>query len=313
MINIVELSGRTKKNLVQLALEVAKAKPKRLVFPMLWSEKLDGNYCIALKVRERFSSIEVGEVVYIYSRTGEVYTSMEHIQSELNDVMDVNTLVIFEAYIADTKQSVISGYCRDTKDQHPELTARCHDLITLDEFIHGGTVPYDDRCVNLLRCIVGAGLKHCSFVKQVYVKSMEEAMEFTKEVWANGGEGGILCSIHGLYAGGIGCPVVGTKRSEDIIKLKQSVTYDLEVIGVNRGDAKGKYSNTLGTLECRWKDGKTLPVSGMTDVQRDMWWTNPSSIIGKIIEVKAMTDSSHGSLREARFKSVRFDKFEGDF
>ena len=313
MIDIVKLSGRTKKNLVQLALEVAKAKPKKLMFPMLWSEKLDGNYCIALKVRERLSSIEVGEVVYVFSRTGEAYTSMEHIQSELNDVMDVNTLVIFEAYIANTKQSVISGYCRDTKEQHMELTARCHDYITLDEFIHGGTVPYDERYVKLAGIFRGTRFKHCSIVSQHLVESMEHAMKLTKSIWELGGEGGILRNPHGLYAGGLGCPVVGTKRSEDIIKLKQSVTYDLEVVGVNIGDTKGKYSNTLGTLECRWKDGKTLPVSGMTNVQRDLWWSNPSQIIGKIIEVKAMTNSTHGSLREARFKSVRFDKLQGDF
>ena len=304
MINIVELSGRTKKTLVQLALEVTKAKPQKLVFPMLWSTKLDGNYCIALKHQG---------TIGIYSRTGESYVSMKHIKSELYDVMGDDTLVIFEAYIDNTKHSVISGHCRDTKEQHTELTARCHDYITLTEFINGGTEEYFDRYFALVDLLHGnPELKHCIVVDQVAVHSIEDAMVLTKEVWANGGEGGVLRSIHGLYAGGLGCPVVGTKRSEDIVKLKQSVTYDLEVIGMNRGK-KGKYSETLGTLVCRWKDGKTLPVSGMTNVQRNLWWNDPSLIVGSIIEVKAMTNSTYESLREARYKSTRFDKFEGDF
>jgi len=312
MISLVEISGRTKEKLVQLALEVAKAKPSKLKFPMLWSEKLDGNYCISLKTRERLSSISVGEVVYIFSRTGEVYTSMEHIQSELADVMDNDTLVIFEAYEPGMEQSVISGHCRDTKEQHPELKARCHDLITINEFINGGTVEYQDRYLALTELFDGFPERvHCSVVQQYRVDSMEIAMELTKDVWKQGREGGVLRNPHGLYAGGLGCPVVGTKRSEDIIKLKQSVTYDLQVVGVEVG--KGKYSNTLGKLIVRWMDGKTLPVSGMTDAQRNAWWSDPKSIIGKIVEVKAMRDSSKGSLREARFKSVRHDKLTADY
>lgn len=302
MSDIVALSGRPKDKLVQLALEVAKAKPQKMQWPMLWSEKLDGNYCIALKHQG---------TIGIYSRTGEPYTSMKNIESELFNVMDDNTLVIFEAYITDTEQSVISGYCRDTKEQHPELMAMCHDALTLNEFVNGGTTPYIERVHRLIVMKIDE-LRHCIVVQQYHVDSMEIAMELTKDVWKQGREGGILRNPHGLYAGGIGCPVVGTKRSEDIVKLKQSVTYDLEVIGMNRGK-KGKYSETLGTLVCRWKDGKTLPVSGMSDEQRHLWWNDPQSIIGKIIEVKAMTGSTHGSLREARFRSIRYDKSTGDF
>lgn len=299
--NIVELSGRDKKHLVQLALDLPKVKQEKLRWPMMWSEKLDGNYCIALKHQDSIG---------IFSRTGEQYTSMRHIESELFDIMNEDTLVIFEAYEPNTAQSVISGHCRDTKEQHPELLAMCHDALTLNEFVNGGTTEYIERCLRLIEMCIDE-LRHCSVIQQIHVDSLEQAMELTKEVWANGGEGGVLRNPHGLYAGGIGCPVVGTKRNEDIIKLKQSVTYDLEVIDTKVG--KGKYSDTLGKLVVRWKDGKTLPVSGMTDLQRREWWNNPKLIIGKIVEVRAMRDSSKGSLREARFKGIRYDKSEGDF
>jgi hypothetical protein len=46
----------------------------------------------------------------------------------------------------------------------------------------------------------------------------------------------------------------------------------------------------------------------MTDKQRTTWWNARSLIIGQVIEVKAMQELPDGSLREPRFKCVRFDK-----
>ena len=39
----------------------------------------------------------------------------------------------------------------------------------------------------------------------------------------------------------------------------------------------------------------------------------PEEIIGKIIEVRGMMDSTKGSIVQPRFKSIRHDKTEGDF
>ena len=54
--------------------------------------------------------------------------------------------------------------------------------------------------------------------------------------------------------------------------------------------------------------GFTGTQSGMTDAQRDEWWKAESAIIGKVVEIKAMKRLKDGSLREPRFKSIRFDK-----
>ena len=51
----------------------------------------------------------------------------------------------------------------------------------------------------------------------------------------------------------------------------------------------------------------------MTDYQRNLWWDKPEEIIGKIIEVRGMMDSTKGSIVQPRFKSIRHDKTEGDF
>lgn len=297
--DLVEASGRDKKKLVQLALDRDKAKP---VFPMLWSEKLDGCFCIAWKD---------GGQIGIFSRTGERYTSMKHIEAELNNDMSDGDLVIFEAWTPNTVQATISGWCREQKEQRPQLQAWCHDYITIDEFTgKGERYQYTERHEALHGFIRPSIDGSIYILPQIRVDSMELALTLSEDVWAKGGEGGVLRSLSGLYGGTDG-KCFGTKRSSDIIKIKKGVSFDLRVVGVYEGT--GKYTGNLGGLECAWKDGGIINISGMTDAERSLWWSLPHTIIGKIVQVDAMCLSSKGLLREPRFKGVRTDKMEGDF
>ena len=122
--------------------------------------------------------------------------------------------------------------------------------------------------------------------------------ETAQDVWAEGGEGIILKRTSAPYSPG--------KRNYDLMKIKEEVTLDLLVTSMTEGE--GKYIGTLGSLICRTKNGKLHNVSGMTDTERNAWWDDPKDIIGKVIEVKAMKLMPDGSLREPRFKSIRFDK-----
>lgn len=78
-------------------------------------------------------------------------------------------------------------------------------------------------------------------------------------------------------------------------------------IGVERGKCPGKYSQTTGALIVKWKD-KTIRVSGMTDKQRDEFWTNPP--IEKTITFKYNGLSKYGTPIHPRFVAVRpgFDR-----
>jgi DNA ligase-1 len=303
MTDLVALSGRPKNKLVQLALDLSKVNLSKLKFPMLVSEKLDGVFCLALKLSGK---------VEIFSRTGELYTSMRHIEEILEEIMDDEDIIIFEAYTPNTVQAVISGRCRDTKEQHPELMAGCHDLIGLGEFIFGGgNRDYLFRSLGLKGRIDtyrrAKGTKETYWtifcVAQKWVQSLEEAQEYAAHIWDLGGEGAVLRNPQGFYAPG--------KRNSDIIKLKQGVSFDLAVLDGYEGE--GKYKGVLGGLICKWKNGKTIQISGMTDEQRRSWWANPELIKGKIVQVDAMCESSKGLLREPRFKGIRTDKTEGDF
>lgn len=282
--------GRDKKHLFQKLQPIEKIKDTtKLKFPMWVSEKFDGVFCCALRKPDG--------TVGIFSRTGEEYLSMEHLKLRLGNLLKETgaKFALFEAWIPDTNQSTISGRCRDTKNQHEDLTAMCYAIV------------YNSSCIDLsCRKATTLGFKGSGslfYVKHRKVDSLEEAMELAESVWSQGGEGIVLNEIDAPYQPG--------KRNASMIKIKQGLSYDLEVTGVYKG--KGKYQNNLGGIICRYKNGKEIRVSGMTDDQRTAWWNDSSLIIGKIVQIDAMTESSKGLLREPRFKGIRHDKEETDF
>ncbi|PWM76703.1 MAG: hypothetical protein DBY32_11300 [Phascolarctobacterium sp.] len=305
--DILKLCGRDKKHFVQLCLSADKLKGT-LKFPAYISEKLDGVYALAHCCFE-------GDVpaVHIFSRTGEEYKSLEHLKPELWSIYEKNAtaFIIFEAYAPGIEQPVISGWCRDTKKQHTEVKAYIHDALTHSDFLEDRApiFTYEQR-LKLLSRIEWQELHWCKIIPQYLVHTQEEVDDFAQKIWNAGGEGAIVRYADGLYAPG--------KRDWTMVKYKQGVSYDLEVVALQPGH--GKYEGMLGALICRFKDGKTVTVgSGLTDEQRRIWSPTPAflglgdDIMHKIVQVDAMAESKNGVLREPRFKGIRYDKLEGDF
>lgn len=303
-VNLCKLTGRDKDHLIQKCLPIQKAKTP-LKFPMYASEKLDGVFCLA---RYNPSYEEPDERVTIFSRTGEIYTSMEHLKVDLLDIMmeSDSDYLIFEAYSVGIKQSTISGWCRDTKKQHLELKAYIHDCLSTEEFMGSSEFSFADRYSHLLLGFGRALPRDCIRVKQTMVYSQEEIDNLAMLVWSRGGEGLVLRDPDAPYQPG--------KRNDSVLKVKKIVSYDLKVIALEEG--KGKYKGMLGKLVCRWRNGETIKVgSGLNDRQRADWWSDfgYEDIVGKIVQIDAMAESSKGKLREPIFKGIRFDKTEGDY
>lgn len=128
--------------------------------------------------------------------------------------------------------------------------------------------------------------------------SLNEMAEFAKTQGRY--DGIILVDPEGAWKRG--------ERNLAKIKVKPTVTVDVEVVGYEMG--KGKYSNVIGKIVYRYKD-KLGKCSGMTDGQRGVGHENYIESFyfndwhGKVIEVEAMEESKHGLLREPRFKRFR--------
>ena len=291
-INILALTGRDKDHLVQKVKNLSDVPSSKLRWPMMMTEKIDGVYCLCMKHDD-----EVG----IFSRTGERYTSMKHIESVMMRNLDEGEVVIFEAYEPGKPQNIISGHCRDTKNQWTSIIPYCHQYMKLSEFIDGvGTTTAADSYETLGRIVNGTFMQR---IESWNMWSLEQTMGFVEEIWNRGGEGVVLRVPTSVFKAG--------KRNNDVIRIKQKITYDLEVLDVFEG--KGKYTGMCGGLILKFKDERTVRVSGMSDSERSEWWNNRSLIIGKVVEVEAMKDSSKGVLREPRYLAIRHDKVKGDF
>ena len=274
--------GRDKKHLFQKLLPIEKVDTKKLKFPMYASEKYDGVFCCAI--------LDDEGGVHICSRTGEEFLSMEHLKKPFKEQLAYvpTSYIIFEACIPNKTQNIVSGACRDTKNQHPEIVSYLHTFVENDvAFLTGGEVG-----------------EWPSFfiVDHKPVHSLSEAMRLAEEIWNRGGEGLVL-HMQPFQ------PYQPGKRNASIIKIKKGLSVDLKCIDVFEGE--GKYAGTLGGIVCSY-NGKPIRVSGMTDAERKAWWEDNTLIIGKIVQIDAMGESAKGVLREPRFKGIRFDKEEPD-
>lgn len=292
---ICDLVGRDKKHLVQFCLPFEKLRPKELKYPVLVSEKMDGVFA--------FAYIRDNEC-FIFSRTGEEYLSLEHLKAPLIELYQELgcEIIIFEAYTRGVPQPTISGWCRDTKKQHTEVEAYIHDAMTIEEFIAADMAETYYVRSDWLKLHFGFH-KYLHLIPQFHVECEESLMALAESVWARGGEGVVARTEFGGYYPG--------KRNAYMVKVKKGVSFDLKVVGVEEGT--GKYSGCIGKLICQDKNEKIIKVgSGLSDEQRKDWWSNSEEIIGKIVQVDAMTVSTKGVLREPRFKGIRYDKKEID-
>lgn len=303
MMNILELTKRDKSHLVQLCLPISQAK-SRLKFPVLASEKLDGVYGLVVCTLTD---------TFIFSRTGEEYLSLNHLKPEFQALFKSTKKPVFicELYTQAIPQPVISGWCRDKKEQHEDIHAYVHDNLSLLQFVEGTTADtYEIReahlCDSFFNSRYFGKYPHIHFIPQRYITNKELLDEYARAIWDKGGEGVVARFVDAPYRAG--------KRNAEMIKIKKGVSFELRVVTTEEGT--GKFSGMVGNLICEDAAGKQIKVgTGMTTKERVHWWCDPSGwedIIGKIVTVDAMSVSTKGVLREPRYKGVRTDKKEVD-
>jgi DNA ligase-1 len=106
------------------------------------------------------------------------------------------------------------------------------------------------------------------------------------------------------------------KRTWNLLKVKKMQTMDLQIVDFEEGS--GKYTNTLGAILVRYKNGNTVKVgSGFTDWLRSEIWNNRSKYLNVICEIQYFEETTNQdggeSLRFPIFKDFRYDKVEADY
>lgn len=194
---------------------------------------------------------------------------------------------------------ILNGRLNRKSEQCEDVYLRVHDYIPDFKF----DMPARTRYQFASEVVQRLGMPSVRMNPLLGVSSDPiQWQDYAEKVWEKGLEGVILKRSDGIYS--------PEKRNFELMKIKEELTLDLAVTGMYEGE--GKYQGTLGGLLVKGLDGITHRVSGMTDAQRHEWWGDSSAIINKVVEIKAMKKLKDGSLREPRFKAIRWDKVETD-
>ena len=273
------------------------------------TEKLDGNRCIARYDGSKwlFTSRN-GKSLKVNIDMGDLPTDVVYDGELLSPQQTADSIAMTEAL---QRAAIIPKYKGEfnstsglinSKAQNKKLIYNIFDVMTDD--IYGWRRKFLDslNCTsNETRILPVLATVNCN--QESVIANMLDA------VTTAGAEGLILNNGFANYQ---------HKRTADLIKVKNSYTMDMFVYDWEEGT--GKYEGMVGALYCRAQvDDKLVEAkvgSGLSDIQREMWATDPTQILGKIIEVSyfSMSQSSgtYGtklySLRFPRLKRVRYDK-----
>ncbi len=132
--------------------------------------------------------------------------------------------------------------------------------------------------------------KNIRIIPQKYVKSKEDLQKFLKSIEKLGGEGVVVRDPNAAYI---------NKRTSKALKVKSFYDTECEVVKILKG--KGKYSDKMGSVECKLPNATLFKIgSGFSDAQR----SNPPKV-GDIITFKYKEMTKYGKPRFPIFLRVR--------
>lgn len=308
-----ECVPRPAKKTVHLALESEKlnsAQKKRMTDVWETSEKLDGVYSLVTLIPQ----IGQGYEVRHWGRSGKALENCgvldSYIKHQFIPSPDLTPKILISEITADGPLAKLSGYLTPTRVKESlfepqNFQDNFHEILDVEEFIEGtSAMRRVARYVALQRFLMETNLV---VLPRTYFR-FDEALAHAKDIiYPKGGEGLILRDPDAYWDAGA--------RNETMIKIKEKLSYDVTVIGVCSGKEGSKYENTLGKLLVAFRafgkpDGEWLvvPISGMTDANRDIWWVHHEHIIGACVKMDAKSFTENGNLREPRYKEIRHDK-----
>ena len=270
------------------------AKPfniHKVIFPCYVDIKLDG-------IR---GFIKYENTLNIYSRNNKIYRNFINIEKELK--------ILYNFYVKDYKTVNIDGEILNGHFQN--LMRMAHRKIDGVEMAEDSTYTIFDIYLNhQLNITLGHRLEFLNDIKTIINKKNlkhlnvnigkiaycnNDILKYYNEIVALGFEGIMIKNLNSIYE---------CKRSYNWMKMKPTLTKDLEIVSIKEG--KNKYECMLGAFICRLPNGNTVNVgSGYTDEERNIF--HDETLIGKIIEVKYQEKTKDGNLRFPTFLRFRED------
>lgn len=244
-----------------------------------------------------------------FTRNGKVNENFTDLTTMLGRLLPVITqsMVLDGEVVSSNFQALMTQVNRksdvDTSDSHLAL----FDIIPLSDFLAGECkISQKDRhdlLVGLTEAIRKVAGDRVYVIPKLTVDLNTTAgqkafQEFNRETVMAGYEGIMVKDPDASYR---------TKRTDGWLKIKPSVTFDLEIVGVEIGTPGTKFANTMGNLICRGEDqGKIIETSvgsGFSEELREEIWANRDKLVGRIVEIKCdvLTQNRNSDIWSMRF------------
>ena len=283
-------------------------------------KKMVGKKQIEIKLDGvRVITIIRGDKVEMFSRNGKQFHNFGHIIAEIEQVIAQKPapydLVLDGEVMSANFQDLMKQVHRKDGKQSDDAVLHLFDMCPLADFQKGiwdKTQSFRSQAVKAWAEQNESVLKHVQALEWEEVdlstpEGQERFVELNKAAVDGGYEGVMIKDVDAPYE---------CKRTHAWLKAKPFIEVTLEVMDVEIGT--GRNEGRLGAFVCAGNDdGKDIKVncgSGFSDSQRDNFWTDRSSIVGQLVEVRAdaITQNQDGtySLRFPRFKTFREYKGE---
>jgi len=275
-------------------------------------QKLDGVRVLAVMTKT---------TVNLYSRNGKPFDNFPQIVDALEDIKNKfaklfqacpHGFVLDGEIIGESFQALMKQAQRKTDVQTDGMTYSVFDVIPLADFERGFWNAQQHKRLAILEeyravferttCVrIMDGIE----VDLDTAEGHDQLKRYSADAVAAGFEGIMIKSLDAPYE---------CRRSTFWMKLKPTITVDLNIVGFEEGT--GRNQGRLGAIICEGDDnGRRINVnvgSGLSDANRDEYWSARDQLLGDVIEVEAdaVTQNQDGtySLRFPRF--VRFRGFE---
>ena len=247
-----------------------------------------------------------------YSRNGKELVNFEHIKAQFaKHARLLKEAMVFDGEVMSSSfQDLMRQVHRKSDVAADDAVLHLFDILTLAEFQQGrSAVPQEERSA-ALRVWYNPIADHVPNIKILAHELLDldtdagrkDFQDINQRAIAGGYEGIMIKDPEAAYE---------CKRSTAWLKQKPYIEVSLTVIGTEEGT--GRNAGKLGAIIVEGEDdGKLIRTnvgSGLTDVDRDEFWNNRDSLLGRVVEVRAdaVTQNQDGtySLRFPRFKGFR--------
>ena len=261
--------------------------------------------------------IEQGTVTQ-YTRNGLVNNKFTNITDRLQLLLPhlAASMVLDGEVMSENFQKLMTQLNRKTAVDTADSQLHLFDIVPLVDFQASYCATSQRQRHAQLLALEPLLAQHCGTCVQVVPKTLvdldtaqgqQQFREFNNQAVLAGFEGIMIKHPEAVYE---------CKRRDHWLKIKPSITVDLEVVAVEPGKSESKHANTLGNLVCRGVDqDRMIEVSvgsGFSDELRDEIWQNQHGVLGMIVEIKAdaVTRSQDGDTYSLRFPT--FVRFRGN-